>query len=236
MAELLKARNAVSNIHATLRNVDPEKLLVAVHIRGGDFSPASDEADYRGRFNVALPLDWYLATCASLDRALPGRIQFLLLTDASKESVKPFLDRFNALTTSHLHHTAPSDLLLMGMADSIVCSVSSFSMWGAFLSEGPYFWFAPNLQAHGEYVSLWGNEPAEQNGGMTDRNLREFLEHKNDLKRVSRGVPIGHDGMIPGSAVEVLEARLRTRTLSGDLIYSGVAPNTASAREPGANT
>lgn len=236
MAELLKARNAVSNIHATLRNVDPHKLLVAVHIRGGDFSPASDEADYRGRFNVALPLDWYFATCAALERALPGRIQFLLLTDASKASVQPFLDRFNPLTTSHLHHTAPSDLLLMGMADSIVCSVSSFSMWGAFLSDGPYFWFEPNLQAHGEYASLWGNEPAEQDGGVTDRNLRELLDNKSDLRKLSRGVPIGVDGMIPGSAVEVLEARLRTRGLSRDLIYSGVAPISASARQPGTRT
>jgi hypothetical protein len=232
-AELLKARNAVSNLHATLRDVDPHKLLVAAHIRGGDFTPPTDEADYRGRFNVALPLDWYLATCESLDQALPGRIQFLLLTDASKASVKPFLDRFNPLTTSHLHHTAPSDLLLMGMADSIVCSVSSFSMWGAFLSDAPYFWFAPNLQAHGEYASLWGNEPDEQNGGMTDRNLRALLEHRNDVGRLSRGIPIGVDGMIPRSAVEVLDARLRTRALSRDLIYSGVAPIPVSAREPG---
>jgi hypothetical protein len=232
-AELLKARNAVSNIHATLRNVDPDKLLVAVHIRGGDFTPASNEGDYRGRFNVALPLDWYMDTCVSLDQALPRRIQFLLLTDAGEASVKPFLDRFDALTTSHLSHTAPSDLLLMGMADAVVCSVSSFSMWGAFLSDAPYFWFAPNLQAHGEYASLWGNEPEEQNGGVTDRNLRGLLEHRNDVGKLSRGVPIGVDGMIPGSAVEVLEARLRTRAMSRDLIYSGVAPVPAGARQPG---
>ena len=232
MAELLKSRNAVSNIHSTLRNVDPEKLLVAVHIRRGDFTPVSNEVDYRGRFNVALPIDWYLETCASLEEALPGRIQFLLLTDASEASVKPLLDRFDALTTSHLSHTTSSDLLLMGMADSIVCSVSSFSMWGAFLSDAPYFWFAPNLQAHAEYASLWGNEQAEQKGGVTDRNLRAVLAAKNDGGKISRGVPIGIDGTIPPSAAEVLEIRLRTRALSRDLIYSGVAPVPASPHQP----
>lgn len=224
MAELLSARHAVSNLHATLRNADPEKLLVAVHIRGGDFTPATALADYRGRFNAALPLDWYLATCASLEQALPGLIQFVLMTDASEASVKPFVDRFDALTTSHLRHTATSDLLLMGMADSIVCSVSTFSMWGAFLSEGPYFWFAPHLQSHSEYASLWGNEAAEQNGGPTDGNLHRVRDERGNAGKISRGVPIGVAGKIPRSAVEVLEARLRTRSLSRDLIYSGVAP------------
>jgi hypothetical protein len=224
LAELLKAQRAVSNIHSTLRQVDPDELLVAVHIRGGDFTPASNEMEYRGRFNAALPLEWYLATCSSLERAMPGRIRFLLLTDAGKANVKPFLDRFDALTTSHLHHTAASDLLLMGMADSIVCSVSSFSMWGAFLSDAPYFWFAPNLQSHGEYASLWGNEPAEQDGGVTDRNLRALREVRRGFNQISRGVPIAVDGMIPQSAIEVLETRLRTRALGRDLIYSGVAP------------
>ena len=223
-AQLLKAHSAVENIHATLGHVAADKLIVAVHIRGSDFTPATGDVDYRGRFNAALPLDWYTAVCASLERALPGRIQFLLLTDASETSVKSFVDRFNPLTTSHLRHTTPSDLLLMGMADAIVCSVSSFSMWGAFLSDGPYFWFAPNLQSHGDYLSLWGNEPAEQNGGPTERNLRRVRENSDDLRRTSRGMPLGFPAAIPESAIEVLEGRLRTRSLSRDLIYSGVAP------------
>jgi hypothetical protein len=224
MAELMRARNAVSNLHAIHGNVAADKLVIAVHIRGGDFRAASDETDYRGRFNVALPLDWYVSTCDSLERALPGRIQFVLVTDASEASVKQFRDRFNPLTTSHLQNTTPSDLLLMGTADCIVCSVSTFSMWGAFLSDGPYFWFAPHLQSHGAYGSLWGNEPAEQNQGPTACNLRRVLDDGKDGGQIARGIPIGVGEAIPKSAVQVLEARLRTRALSKDLIYSGVAP------------
>jgi len=223
-AELLRARNAVSNLHAILGPVDPNKLVIAVHIRGGDFKAASGETDYRGRFNVALPLDWYRSTCDSLESAFPGRIQFVLVTDASEASVRPFVDRFKPLTSSHLSNTTPSDLLLMGMADSIVCSVSTFSMWGAFLSDGPYFWFAPHLQAHGAHGSLWGNEPAEQDHGPTASSLRRVLEDSKGGRQIARGIPIGVGETIPESAVEVLEARLRTRALSRDLIYSGVAP------------
>jgi len=231
LAELLKANNAVHNLHSTLRNVEREKLVIAVHFRGGDFTPASDSSGYRGRFNMSLPLDWYLDTCASLERALPGRIQFVLLTDATEERVKPFVERFKALTTSHLRNTTPSDLLLMAKADCIVCSVSSFSMWGAFLSDAPYLWFAPNLQTHGEYMSLWGHEPAEQNGGVTDRNLRAVESDSGVGHHLARGTPVGLDGIIPDSLVELLEARLRIRSLATDLIYSGVAPFRDSSAE-----
>ena len=232
LAELWKARNAVHNVHATLRNVDPGKLLIAVHFRGGDFTPASDSWEYRGRFNVSLPLDWYLDTCASLDKALPHGIQFILLTDASEARVKPFVDRFKPLTTSHLRNTTASDLLLMSRADCIVCSVSSFSMWGAFLSEAPYLWFAPNLQSHGDYASLWGHEPAERNGGVTDLNLRAVEGAGGVGSYAARGTPIALDGTLPDSLLEVLEARLRTRSLARDLIYSGVAPNSPMVANP----
>lgn len=224
MAELMRARNAVGNLHAILGSIEQDKLVIAVHIRGGDFRAASDETDYRGRFNVALPIDWYVSTCESLEAAFPGRIRFVLVTDASDGSVKPFVDRFNPLTTSHLQNTTPSDLLVMGMADSIVCSVSTFSMWGAFLSDGPYFWFAPHLQSHGEHGSLWGNESAEQNNGPTASNLRRVINGTKGDGTIARGIPIGFGDTIPESAIEVLEARLRTRALSKDLIYSGVAP------------
>jgi hypothetical protein len=159
---------------------------------------------------------------------MPGRIQFLLLTDAPEASMTPFLNRFRPLTTSHLRHATPSDLLLMGKADCTVCSVSSFSMWGAFLSDAPYLWFAPNLQSHGEYASLWGHEAAEQNGGVTDSNLRALIGNTSDRGSISRGVPIGTDATLPASVVEALEARLRTRSLARDLIYSGLAPISVS--------
>lgn len=238
LAELLKARCAVGNVHAVLSQGNTGKALVAVHIRRGDFQRAHAGQPAAG-FNVALPLDWYLATCASIRQVCGDAVQFLLLTDASPAEVRPFIEAFAPLTTFHLRQTACSDLLLMAFADSIVCSVSSYSMWGAFLSDAPYLWYAPSLQAHEGFGSLWGHEPAQQGAdGLTARNLAMLravssnsgnLGNSNNSGRydnsgAGRGVAIDAAGAVPAWFCERLLERKRERAPERDLIYYGAAP------------
>jgi hypothetical protein len=224
LAELLKARRAVPNVHAVLAQVQAGKPLIAVHIRRGDFQNVNRDGDFRGRFNAALPLEWYLATCASIKRSCGDAVQFLLLTDASADEVRPFIDAFQPLTTFHLRQTACSDLLLMAFADSIVCSVSSYSMWGAFLSNAPYLWCAPNLQDHDGYGSLWGHEDAQQGpAGTTARNLAAIRSAGGRFSELGegRGVPVGFSGAVPSSFCEKLLATTRDRAIENDLIFYG---------------
>lgn len=223
LAELLKARGAVANVHAVLQQASPGKALVAVHIRRGDFQRVGDSTDFRGQFNAALPLAWYLATCASIRRACGDAVQFLLLTDAPPGEVQPFIDQFSPLTTFHLRRTACSDLLLMAFADSIVCSVSSYSMWGAFLSTAPYLWYAPNLQDHDGYGSLWGHEAAQQGlRGITACNLAGIAGGISvGGEDAGRGVPVAVTGMVPAAACEQILAAARRRALEKDLIFYG---------------
>jgi hypothetical protein len=224
LSELLKARRAVANVHAMLGQVRDGKALIAVHIRRGDFLNLSSEADYRGRFNVALPLEWYLATCASIKHSCGDQVEFLLLTDASPEQVAPFIDAFQPLTTFHLRQTDCSDLLLMAFADGIVCSVSSYSMWGAFLSNAPYIWCAANLQEHDGCGSLWGHE-ADQRGpaGATVRNLEQFRRTGMGCQEgAGRGIAVDWSGEVPPSFCEKLLATLRERAMEKDLIFYGV--------------
>lgn len=224
LAELLKARKAVQNVHAVLDQVDPGKVLVAVHIRRGDFAQLAQDGVLRGQFNVALPLAWYLSTCASIERLCGDVVQFLLLTDAEPGEVQPFIDAFAPLTTFHLRQTACSDLLLMAFADSLVCSVSSYSMWGAFLSNAPYLWCAPNLQDHAGYGSLWGHEPAQQtNSGTTARNLAGMRAASGTFANlaVGRGVPVDFSGEVAWQFCEKLLAAKRARAIENDLIFYG---------------
>lgn len=224
LSELLKARRAVQNVHAVLGQVQAGKALIAVHIRRGDFQNADRDGDFRGRFNVALPLEWYLSTCASIKRSCGDEVQFLLLTDASAGEVQPFIDAFEPLTTFHLQQTACSDLLLMAFADSIVCSVSSYSMWGAFLSNAPYIWCAQNLQDHQGYGSLWGHETAQKGpSGTTALNLdrmRNACGMVSDLG-AGRGLPVDFSGAVPSSFCEKLLATMRERAPEKDLIFYG---------------
>ena len=240
LSELLKARSAVQNVHAVLGQVQAGKALVAVHIRRGDFENIDRDGQFRGRFNVALPLEWYLATCASIRRSCGDEVRFLLLTDASPDQVRPVIDALDPLTTFHLRQTACSDLLLMAFADSIVCSVSSYSMWGAFLSNAPYIWCAPNLQDHQGYGSLWGHEPAQQApSGTTALNLQRV---RNGNPRAilfgpdaGRGVAVDFSGAVPSSFCEKLLGALRERAIEKDLIFYG-AVKLPLPREPSGGT
>lgn len=233
LSELLKARTAVHNVHTIHAQASAEKALVAVHIRRGDFEQLHCDSDIRGRFNVALPLSWYLSTCASIKRQCGKDVQFLLLTDAPPREVQPFIDAFAPLTTFHLRQTACSDLLLMAFADSIVCSVSSYSMWGAFLSNAPYLWCAPNLQDHGGYSSLWGHEVAQQRrSGVTARNLDRIRAQTKPFAsiRTGRGVPVDFSGEVPAVFCEKLLAAKRDRALETDLIFYGAVPTRAAVQ------
>lgn len=230
LSELLKARHAVHNVHAVLDQVEEGNALVAVHIRRGDFTAVDDDAEahtrWRGRFNVALPLDWYVSTCAAIKRRCGKAVQLVLLTDASAQEVQPFIDEFRPLTTFHLRQTACSDLLLMAFADSIVCSVSSYSMWGAFLSNAPYLWYAPNLQDHHGFGSLWGHEEAQQGAaGVTARNLLKAASAESmdglELSGSGRGVPVGAGGEVPAWFCEQLLGSTHQRSVRRDLIYYG---------------
>jgi hypothetical protein len=232
LSELLKARRAVENVHAIMNQTHDGKVLIAVHIRRGDFENLNADADYCGRFNAALPLDWYLATCSSIKRNFGDQVQFLLLTDASPNEVKPFIDAFQPLTTFHLRQTACSDLLLMAFADCIVCSVSSYSMWGAFLSNAPYIWFAPNLQNHDGWGSLWGHEPAQKERTSTTAiNLERIRKSGQMFLELSagRGIPVDYSGTVPTSFCERLLAGVRERAIEKDLIFYGVVKLPSSA-------
>lgn len=224
LAKLLQARRAVQNVHAVLNQAAAGKALVAVHIRRGDFETVGRHADLCGRFNVALPLGWYLSTCASIKRQCGDEVEFVLLTDARPDEVQPFIDAFTPLTTFHLHQTACSDLLLMAFADSIVCSVSSYSMWGAFLSNAPYLWYAPNLQDHAGYGSLWGHEPAQQgDSATTTRNLAKVRSTSGIFATLdaARGVPVNFSGDVPLSYCKKLLELKRNRAIETDLIFYG---------------
>jgi len=234
LAELMKARSAVANVHATLARVRPGRALIAVHIRRGDFHDVDPDQDYRGRFNVALPLDWYLACCSSLKRDCGNRIEFLLITDAAPADVQPFIDAFHPLTTFHLRQTACSDLLTMAFADALVCSVSSYSMWGAFLSRAPYIWCAANLQDHDGYRSLWGDQQAQQApSGPTAINLRHCrlqAKRESGTEHV-RGTPVDWSGDVPAHFTDRLLAALDERAEERDLLLYGVVPPAHAAVE-----
>ena len=209
------------NLYDLRSRLEDSKLSVAVHIRLGDFRPAAADVDYRGNFSASLPLAWYANSCRAIRAAFANEVEFVLFSDGNAPALKEFIDEFNPVTTFHQTNTACSDLLAMANADLLICSVSSYSMWSAFLSGRPYLWFRPQLQAHAGFHSLWGHESAQQSPeGLTASNLLASSSLAETMG--PRGVPIGADGQLPDFLVTRLADILTSKQSRTDLIRYGV--------------
>jgi hypothetical protein len=217
---LLRARGSVVNLAALQARIKPDALVVAVHVRLGDFAPPRSPESVRGRFAVRIPLDWYVDVCRAIERALRGRVQFLLFTDGSLEDVQPFVQVLAPVTTRDMQWTVCSDLLAMAQADILVSSLSSYSMCAAWLSGKPYLWYRPQLVEEGGVLSLWG-APAVDAACAGNGPLPA------DSPALPRGVPVRGGEDIPESLIEYLLLHAGLRQRDRDLVMHGCLPSTA---------
>jgi len=226
---LYQSRFAARNLMSIAERLHPDKPVIGMHVRLGDFLPPSSELGmYKGRFNCALPLQWYCNIAHSIYSKLGESVQFLVVSDGTREQLQPLLDTVPAFTTSDLPDSDCSDLLALAKADLLVCSVSSFSSIAAFLSEVPYLWFEPNLQMHDEgFYSIWGHEEGQRRmDSPTRRAIQYRLTAENDLP--DRGTPVGMQGDVPESVLLELMKRKQQSNPLTDLIRYGVVPISSS--------
>jgi hypothetical protein len=141
-----------SLLHERLRNFDPQKLLVGIHIRRGDFRPALPIGTPwpQGKWNIQIPLEWYDRICSLLSSAFPGRVQFLVTTNGLDAEIERFCREHRAvLMQPSLSRGGPdvADMLALASCDVLVSSASWFSGWPAVLKPKPWLWYPC---AHGE--------------------------------------------------------------------------------------
>ena len=222
---LYQSRFAARNLMRVSERLHPEKPVVAMHVRLGDFAPPPAAPElYRGRFNCSLPLAWYCNIAHSIYSRLGDDVQFLVVSDGTREQLQPLLDSVPAVTTSDLPDSDCSDLLALARADLLVCSVSSYSSIAAFLSGAPYLWFEPNLQRHDEgFYSIWGHEEGQR---RMDSPTREAIQYRwraeSDLP--DRGTPVGMQGDVPEIILRELMKRKQQNNPLTDLVRYGVVP------------
>ena len=221
-ARLLQSPVTVRNLFRLRQQLDPDKLLVSMHVRLGDFGAAVDPEVYRGKFNLSLPLAWYERIAESLFALFGDSLQLLVVTDGREDQLGALASRYGATTTTGMSDSDCSDLLALASADLTVCSVSSYSMWSAFLSDAPYLWFEPNLQRAAGCYSIWGHEPMQQH---EKSHTRAAMRRCADLtESVPRGVPIDMSGRIPPALGARLRDRLKTKQRTSDLLLFGAVP------------
>lgn len=212
LSQLYRTSHLTGNLYQLDRQIADKRLLVGLHIRMGDFLPVASPTDYQGLWNTRVPLTWYVNICRQLKAALADDVTFMLLTDGTEAEFKEFVTEFNPITNFGQTHSVISDLLALVTADALVCSISSYSMWGVLLSGAPYFWYLPNLRELDGYLTLWQTRIAGIGDGLS---VDEILP---------RGIPLAENGRIPESVLDYLRARIKLNSLSLDLVKSGGVP------------
>ncbi len=227
-ARLYQSPATARNLFWLRQKLDPDKLLVTMHVRLGDFGAPIALDAYRGKFNVSLPLAWYERVAESLSGVFGDRMQLLVVTDGGEDQLGSLVSRYGASTTCGMADSDCSDLLALAAGDLTVCSVSSYSMWAAFLSDAPYLWFEPNLQQIDGFYSIWGHEPTQQENNAPTRLAMQRCTASTADSR-PKGFPVGMDGHIPQALVGQLSDRLGARLRATDLLNYGAVYMSASA-------
>ncbi|EHR70150.1 hypothetical protein BurJ1DRAFT_1278 [Burkholderiales bacterium JOSHI_001] len=222
--KLYGARWSAANLAQLARRLDPDKPTVAMHVRLGDFSSGREPLEaYRGEFNVSIPLQWFIEIGTRLRQAWGDRLQFQVFSDGTPEQLAPLIKAVGPVDTSCTWPSDVSDLLAMSSADLLVCSISSYSLWAAALSKGPYLWFAPQLQVHeGSWGSIWGHEPGQgADASLTVRSLRAEMNGPSPANRCFAHWP---GSELDAAMMESLEQCLSRRRRTADLVRFGVVP------------
>jgi hypothetical protein len=228
-ATLYRSRYAAANLLQLHARIDPHKILVAMHVRLGDFAPPRAADAYASSWNVSLPIEWFCNVAADLQRAWGERWQLLVVSDGAPQQLQPLLGAFPCIITADLAHGDCSDALALASADLLVCSTSTYSWLAAYLSAAPYLWFAPNLHIHPEGCYTLGDPPAHPAAYDPQRvAIRHFLGEGTAVR--ARGAGVSIDGRVPAAVLDEAERHHRAGRWESDLVRGGAAPIAPAAR------
>ena len=201
-----------------LEKLDAERhrpIRVGLHYRAGDFD---NNVVQRGEFNSRVPIDWYVGILNSL-RASLGEDFDLIFTSDAKDSQTQELFRVPGVNLLSQQSTTVADLSALASCDLLLCSVSSFSMLAAFISEAPYIWFEPQVSKSGGWCGIWANE---ENGFGKAHTLKSIqINQKMGGPAGGRGVLMNFEPKWTPGLLDFLRYRRQVRNRNKDLLYYG---------------
>lgn len=210
-AEFLRPLHVRRSLFRSTRNLDANRLNVALHVRQGDFEDSSGPGP--GEFNKRIPESWFRRVVEDLCRTFGPRLQLSIFSDSDVS--------FDEVVShgASLHgggsESVLSDVMMMADADLLVCSVSSLSMLAAFFSKSNYVWYEPQLGERDGRLSIWGHE---------ERNVDRAWDEKEERHGIQRGYAVGVDGLLPDTLKVSLEQTLCRKQIQSDLIMYGEIP------------
>jgi hypothetical protein len=199
------------------------QLRVAVHIRLGDFAP--DAVGPRiGACNRRIPWHWYQDVLNTLQRRFGDMLHIDIVSDEPELAARTFPKWSLCAARSR---SMFEDLSIMTSADLLVCSVSTFSMLSAFLSDAPYLWYRPYMLEYGDLLSLRPQMPERQMGPTSANGGKE---EGSGSMAFTRGVPMDVGSELPVWLVDFLQSKAALSRRSADLIRYGFVPGSTPVR------
>lgn len=111
---------------------------ITVHVRLGDFIPASDQLLRAGRPNVRLPIAWIRETIAALRCELGDDWPVWVFSDGRDDDLSGLL---SVRGVHRLHFgSALADMLAMAQSNVLVVA-STYSMWSSYLGSVPSVYY-----------------------------------------------------------------------------------------------
>lgn len=221
---LYQSRYAARNLLRLHERLDPNKVLVGMRIRLGDFRAAGNPGDYGKVANMSLPIEWFCNIASQLKAQFADELQILIASDGTPEQLRPLTTAYPCLTTADLPNSNCSDVLALANADLLVCSASTYSALAAFLSNSPYLWFAPGLHLHAQGCYSIGDFALARG---TERHaigaaVAQFGAEPADWQ--PRGFAVDLDGRLPAILAPMVVQCHARRLWRYDLASHGVTP------------
>lgn len=192
--------------------------VIAMHVRTGDFA---SEPPGPGEFNRSLPIEWFRSIGQEIRNTYGQSIDIDVVSDRAAPSTIELRRELGARSTT-VGGSALDDLARLALADVLICSVSSFSLLAAFLSDRPYCWYEPQLSQEDGWASLWGHERGGSSEVAIRENIRSEQASDKTLSKDARGIALPATGHLTPQFHRHISYVLGNRQLRTDLLHYGV--------------
>lgn len=177
---LLENEWLAEHLRERMKNFSKRRILVGVHIRCGDFRDPLPVGEPwpANKWNIQIPLEWYVGICYKLFDIFQNNIEFLVFSNSSDDKLQRLATHLpvNILAArGHRSSIDIVDMLMLSECDIIISSCSWFSGWAIVFSDSPFIWYTC---AHGQppwkkdRTHLYVNEESLPEGLLQDaRNI-----------------------------------------------------------------
>jgi Glycosyl transferase family 11 len=148
---------------------------ISVHVRLGDFAPATEEKLRSGVDNHRIPISWYVQQVQQIRDAVDSNISVYVFSDGHDFELQSLLSLPNTQRKSF--GSSIADLLALSSSNVLIASGSTFSQWASYLGRMPVIWHKGQLKNKLYYENGALEIECDEFGKIPDSYLEGLVTH-----------------------------------------------------------